>query len=90
MFSANIRQDHQCQDRCDFVCEDKKSKLSHLIDDHPSYAIPPYTNSLTYNDKIEIINENDRNSVSEMQFYANACDLIISHQLLLYAHRHTH
>lgn len=59
MFSNNIRQNKEFG----WFCSDKTStQQSHAIDDQ--FSMPPHMNSLTYNDKIEIINENDRSSVS--------------------------
>ena len=80
MFSNNIRQNKQFG----WFGSDKTStQLTHGIDgnddddDNDHNSMPPHTNSFTYNDKIEIINENDRNFVSSKPVceYANSLSL---------------
>lgn len=61
MFPNNLRHKELYQWLCNKTT--KPERENHIDDPHP-YIITPNNNSLTYNDKIEIINENDRNSVS--------------------------
>lgn len=66
MFSDNIRQNHQYILQCD----DKTPSQSHqIIGDQSPYA-QPNENSLTQDDNVQIINENNRNSVSCFQWNA--------------------
>lgn len=63
MFSNNIRQNKQFG----WIGSDDKDSSQQSQKIHDQIPMPPHTNSLTYNDKVEIINENDRNPVSEKQ-----------------------
>lgn len=65
MFSDNIRQNQEHG----WQCNDKTPTCSHItitIDQSP-YAAQPNENSLTLNDNVQIVNENDRSIVSLTQ-----------------------
>lgn len=66
MFSNNVPTDKE-QNRWQFN-DETLTIQSNKIDNQSLFAMPPNGNSFTYNDKIEIININDRNPVSFWPF----------------------
>lgn len=59
MYSENIRQNNQYG----WLRNDTNQTESNINDDY--FAIPPNSTLLTIDDKVEIINENDQNIVSQ-------------------------